>query len=48
MKIEKNFESQYQKQVELAAEQLAQILIQQVISKRTFVVSKQIDNKYGK
>ncbi len=36
------------KQVELAANQLARILIQQVMSKKNLVVTQQIDNKYGK
>lgn len=43
MKIEKDSESQCQKQIELAAEQLAQILIQQVTSK-----NNQIKNNDGK
>jgi len=43
MKIEKDSGPQCQKQIELAAEQLAQILIQQVISE-----NNQIKNKDGK
>lgn len=36
------------KQTELAAEKLAQILIQQVIEKRNQQINKNIENKYGK
>ncbi len=48
VKIEKDFELQCQKQIELAAESLARILIQQVISKKNNAANKEINNKYGK
>ncbi|MBI2600487.1 hypothetical protein HYW42_00890 [Candidatus Daviesbacteria bacterium] len=44
--IENKSKIDYQKQIELAAEQLAQILIQQVISKNNQIKNK-INNKYG-
>ncbi|HUD09878.1 MAG TPA: hypothetical protein VMR77_03715 [Patescibacteria group bacterium] len=48
VKIENDSELQCQKQIELAAETLAHILIQQAMSKRNLVGSQQIENKYGK
>jgi len=44
----KEIEIDTQKQIELAAETLAHILIQQVMSKQNLAVSQQIENKYGK
>lgn len=48
VKIENNYEIQCQEQVDLAAENLARILIQQVVNKRNFAGIQQIENKYGK
>lgn len=36
------------KQIELAAESLAQIMVQQVISRKNKQINKKIENKYGK
>jgi hypothetical protein len=41
-------DTELQKQVELATENLAQILIQQAMSKRSNQINKKIENKYGK
>ena len=46
--MDKKIETTYQKQIELAAESLAHILIQQVMSKKNLVVTQQIETKYGK
>jgi hypothetical protein len=48
VKIENDSKLQCQKQIELAAETLAHILIQQVMSNQNLAVSQQIEKKYGK
>jgi hypothetical protein len=45
----KNFtQIESQKQIELAADSLARILIQQVMNKKNLAVTQQIETKYGK
>ena len=46
--MKKQIQIDQQKQVELAADSLARILIQQAMSKRNSTASKQIETKYGK
>lgn len=46
--IEKKFEIHDQEQVDLAAENIAQILVQQVMSRKSGQINKRIENKYGK
>lgn len=38
----------YKEQIELAAENLARIVIQQVLTKRNKQINKKDDDKYGK
>jgi len=44
----KKIEIDIQKQVELAADGLARILIQQVMSRKNLAVNRLIETKYGK
>ena len=44
----KQIKIETQKQIEMAAETLARILIQQVLSKQNGNSAKQIEKKYGK
>lgn len=44
----KKIQIDYQKQIDLAAESLAQIFIQQALSKKDVAVNKEIETKYGK
>lgn len=46
--MEKTTQIDIQKQIDLAAEALAHIFIQQIMSKKNDVALKEIDNKYGK
>lgn len=46
--MEKTTQIDIQKQIDLAAEALAHILIQQVMSKKNDATFKEIENKYGK
>ena len=46
--MDKKTEIDLQKQIELAAETLAHILIQQAMSKKVDAVNKEIETKYGK
>lgn len=46
--MEKTTRIDIQKQIELAAESFAQILIQQALGKKNPAIIKQIEMKYGK
>lgn len=46
--MKKQIQIDPQKQIELAAEQLARIFIEQVLSKKNLVVAQQIETKYDK
>ncbi len=46
--MKKQIQIDPQKQIELAAEALARILIEQVLNKKNLVVSQQIETKYDK
>lgn len=46
--MDKKIEIDPQKQIQLAAETLAQIFIRQVMSKKNSAVTQQIETKYGK
>lgn len=48
VKIENDSELQCQEQIELAAETLARILIQQVINRKNIINAQKIETKYGK